>query len=90
MLTILKKNTSEAICLIGRIPTQPHKMDRGLKLQIWYVEGLYYLCKENKDTDQLYTAQLICTFVENSYQTRGKQTQTWFRHITVQITFMLT
>ena len=32
---------------------QPHKMVRGLKFQIYEVEGLYYLCSENKGTDQL-------------------------------------
>ena len=39
---------------------QPQKMARGLKL----VEGLYYLCSENKGADQLrVTAQLICAFI---------------------------
>ena len=32
---------------------QLQKMDRGLKFQIEKVEGLYYLCSENKDADQL-------------------------------------
>ena len=32
---------------------QPHKMARGLKFRIWEVEGLYYLCSENKGADQL-------------------------------------
>ena len=32
---------------------QPHKMARGLKFRIWKVEGLYYLCNENKGADQL-------------------------------------
>ena len=32
-------------------PTQ--KMVRGLKFQILKEEGLYYLCSENKDVDQL-------------------------------------
>ena len=39
-------------------------MARGLKFQIKKVEGLYYLCSENKGTDQLaVTAKLICFFV---------------------------
>ena len=33
---------------------QPHKMARGLKFQSWKVEGLYYLCSENKGADQLH------------------------------------
>ena len=32
---------------------QPQKMARGLKFWIYEVEGLYYLCSENKGTDQL-------------------------------------
>ena len=32
---------------------QPQKMARGLKFRILKVEGLYYLCSENKDADQL-------------------------------------
>ena len=32
---------------------QPQKMTRGLKIQIWEVEGLYYPCSENKGADQL-------------------------------------
>ena len=32
---------------------QLQKMARGLKIQIQKVKGLYYLCSENKDTDQL-------------------------------------
>ena len=32
---------------------QPQKMARGLKFRIQDVEGLYYLCSENKDADQL-------------------------------------
>ena len=31
---------------------QPQKMARNLKFRIYEVEGLYYLCSENKDTDQ--------------------------------------
>ena len=32
---------------------QLQKMARGLKFRINKVEGLYYLCSENKDADQL-------------------------------------
>ena len=32
---------------------QPHRMARGLKFHIEEVEGLNYLCSENKDADQL-------------------------------------
>ena len=32
---------------------QLQKLVRGLKFRIWKVEGLYYLCSENKDADQL-------------------------------------
>ena len=33
---------------------QPQKMARGLKFRIQKVEGLYYLCSENKGDDQLH------------------------------------
>ena len=32
---------------------RPHKMVRGLKFRMKEVEGLYYLCGENKGADQL-------------------------------------
>ena len=32
---------------------QPQKMATGLTFEIKKVEGLYYLCSENKDADQL-------------------------------------
>ena len=32
---------------------QPHKMTRGLKFQIKQVDGVYYLCIENKGADLL-------------------------------------
>ena len=39
-------------------------MARGLKFGIWEVEGLYYLCSENKTlTSFAITAKLICVFV---------------------------
>ena len=31
---------------------QPQEMARGVKLQIWKVEGLYYLCSKKKGADQ--------------------------------------
>ena len=34
-------------------PVQPHKQTRSLKFPIKEEEGLYYLCSENKGTDQL-------------------------------------
>ena len=38
-----------------QVPHKPqsHKMARGLKFRIYEVEGLYYLCSENKGADQL-------------------------------------
>ena len=43
-------------------------MARGFKIQIWKVDGLYYLCSENKGADQLHRCaavpvQLIYFFV---------------------------
>ena len=35
------------------LAVQPLKIARGLKFWILKVEGLYYLCSENKDADQL-------------------------------------
>ena len=32
---------------------QLQRMARDSKFQIWEVEGLYYLCRENKGADQL-------------------------------------
>ena len=32
---------------------QPQKMARGLKFRISELDGLYYLCSENKGADQL-------------------------------------
>ena len=40
-----RSNTNQAV--------QPQKMARGLKLRIYEVEGLYYLCSENEGADQL-------------------------------------
>ena len=49
---------------------QLQKIARGLKFRIYKVEGLYYLCSENKGADQRrgyreadLTAKLICVFV---------------------------
>ena len=38
---------------------QRQKMARGLKFRKKYVEGLYYLCRENKDTDQLHGYHVV-------------------------------
>ena len=48
--TSLRSDTNRAV--------QPQNMVKGLKFWIYKVEGLYYLCSENKDADQL-----ICAFV---------------------------
>ena len=40
-----RSNTSLAV--------KPQKMARKLKLRIWELDGLYYLCSENKGADQL-------------------------------------
>ena len=43
---------------------QQQKMARGLSYHIYVVEEIYYLCRENKEADQLHgTAALICIFV---------------------------
>ena len=42
------------------LAVQSQKMARGLKFQVYKVEGLYYLCKENKSADQL---RSNCIFV---------------------------
>ena len=41
---------------------QPQKMSRGLKIQIYEVEGLYYLSSENKGADRVrgYHAADLC------------------------------
>ena len=39
-----RSNTNQAV--------QLHKMARGLKFCMYEVEGLYYLCSENKGADQ--------------------------------------
>ena len=52
---------------------QPQKMVRGLKFRIQEVEGLYYLCSENKGADQLCgysTADLhlcFCTYKKQRF-----------------------
>ena len=35
------------------LAVQPQKMVRGLKFQIKEAEGMYYICSENKGSDQL-------------------------------------
>ena len=42
---------------------QPQKIARGLKVQVWKVEKLFYRCSENKGADQLHSyraADLYC------------------------------
>ena len=41
-------------CLRGFPSGQTQKVNRGLKFQIKEVEGLCYLCRENKGVDQLH------------------------------------
>ena len=45
MLILTRSDTTKAV--------QSQKMARGLKFHIYKVEALYYLCSENKGTDQL-------------------------------------
>ena len=60
---------------------QLKKMARGLKFRIEKVEGLYYLCSENKGVISFaFTAKLICVFVF-TYANH------WFSHEAVQISF---
>ena len=63
------KNTANRLSCVARktlhgFPPglQPQKMVRGFKFQIEEEEGLYYLCNEKKDTDQLrsYSAADLC------------------------------
>ena len=43
---------------------QPLKMDRGLKFRIYEVDGLYYLCRENKGTELILRLCFrICDFL---------------------------
>ena len=51
---------------------QPNKIARGLKFWIWTVEGLGFICNENKDTDLL-PGYLICAFV-------FAYAKSWFSH----------
>ena len=51
------------------------KMARGLKFRIYKVEGLYYLCSENKGAE---TAKLICVFV-------FAYAKCWFSHDAAQV-----
>ena len=41
---------------------QPQKMVNGSKFWIEKVEGLYYLCNENTDADQLFYSRLFKLF----------------------------
>ena len=49
-------NTNQAV--------QLQKMARGSKFRIYKVEGLYYVCSENKGADQLREADLrLCFYI---------------------------
>ena len=53
-------------------PTQPHKVARSLNFRIKEVEGLYFLCSENKGADQLrgYRAadlRLFCAYLKSRF-----------------------
>ena len=63
---------------------QLQKMARGKKFQILKIEGLYYLCSENKGADQLRsnTAKLICVFV-------FPYAKCWFSHDTAQLSYCM-
>ena len=78
--------------LSSRFPTrsdtnravQPQKMARGLKYGILKVEGLYYLCSENKGADQLCgnrTADLLlcfCICKKQIFSLRGSNNKIMF------------
>ena len=60
---------------------QPQKIARGLKIRIEVVEGLYYLCSENKGADQLICGLvfeygkagfLATLFISNTHSSLGK------------------
>ena len=54
---------SDHVRFVSRAVKQ-QMISRGLKFRIKEVEGLYYLCSENKGADSCaVTAQLICVFV---------------------------
>ena len=56
---------------------QLQKVARGLKFRIYKVEGLYYLCSENKGP-----AKLICVFVY-------AYVKCWFSHDAAQLSLDL-
>ena len=67
MSCIIRKPVSNQVCIKKpwsdtNQAVQPQKMARSLNFQIKEVEGLYYLCSENKGTQIscAVTAQLIC------------------------------
>ena len=59
---------------------QPQKMARGLKFHMQEVEGLFYLCSENKGTDQLcsYRRADLCLFV---WVEALRPSQQFFSHV---------
>ena len=56
----------------------PHKMTRGLKFRIQKVGESYYLCSENKDTDQLRSYSCVFVFA---------YAKSWFSHNEAQLLF---
>ena len=66
MSRVMKKpvfEVSDRVRHKKRQAVQPQNMARGLTFLIEEVEGLFYQCNENKDTDQLHSsAQLIRVF----------------------------
>ena len=53
---LIRSDTNRAVEL--------QKMVRGLKFRIKKVDGLRYLCSENKGADQLHTADLLLCFAQ--------------------------
>ena len=61
---------------------QLQKMARDLKFQIWEVEGLYYLCSENKGVDQLRRYLKAYLLLCLSHMQKR-----WFSHDAAQLCF---
>ena len=53
---------------------QPQKVARGLKFRIKKVEGLYYICGENKGAGQL------CSYCEADLRFVFAYARSWFSH----------
>ena len=80
---LTRSNTNQA--------AQPQKMVKGLKFRMHEVEGLYFLCSENKGADQRYcvTAQLICVFVFAYAKIRFSQKEAHLVHHDQEISVFL-